>query len=270
MATPSVKGDLGSGSQGSDSLEMIHLLQLNMQQSECRMQRVEETVRSMSETHTLLDGKLDGIYKILQQMTSSDFGSAEKSPRPISNTTPIQSTTTTLLTAVELAYLKKQEAAGKISLHHSSYIPTTPNTTEAQSSPSLTFHIPDPTTSANQGIVYTHILIEPTTHPNPSLTHQTPPNSSHQTSPSSSNFTTPDPPRYPNLNHFSLSIARPKLDFPNFGGDEPVNWLRQCEKYFALASVPIDTWVPLATLHCQGIAQTWWSLRTPANLVHWT
>jgi hypothetical protein len=32
----------------------------------------------------------------------------------------------------------------------------------------------------------------------------------------------------------------------------------------------MDTWVPLATLHCHGITQTWWrSLRTPANYVHW-
>jgi hypothetical protein len=71
-------------------------------------------------------------------------------------------------------------------------------------------------------------------------------------------------------NSFSLSIARPKLDFPSFASEEHVNWLRMCEKYFALAIVPIETWVPLATLQCHGVAQTWWrSLRTPANYVHW-
>jgi hypothetical protein len=33
----------------------------------------------------------------------------------------------------------------------------------------------------------------------------------------------------------------------------------------------MDTWVPLSTLHCTDIAQTWWrSLRTPANFLHWT
>jgi hypothetical protein len=33
----------------------------------------------------------------------------------------------------------------------------------------------------------------------------------------------------------------------------------------------METWVPLATLHCNGIAQTWWrSLRTLANYVNWT
>jgi hypothetical protein len=71
-------------------------------------------------------------------------------------------------------------------------------------------------------------------------------------------------------NNFSLTIARTKLDFLPFLGDEPVNWLKQCEKYFALANVPTDTLVPLATLHCYGVAQTWWrSLRTPANFIHW-
>jgi hypothetical protein len=43
------------------------------------------------------------------------------------------------------------------------------------------------------------------------------------------------------------------------------------QKYFTLASVLMETWVPLATLHCHGPAQTWWrSLRTPANFLHWT
>jgi hypothetical protein len=68
-----------------------------------------------------------------------------------------------------------------------------------------------------------------------------------------------------------LSIARPKLDFPTFLGDEPFNWLRQCEKYFSLTNVPMESWVSLATLHCNGITQTWWrSLRAPSSYVHWT
>jgi hypothetical protein len=33
----------------------------------------------------------------------------------------------------------------------------------------------------------------------------------------------------------------------------------------------MDTWVRLATLHCQGPTQTWWrSLRTLAQFIHWT
>jgi hypothetical protein len=69
---------------------------------------------------------------------------------------------------------------------------------------------------------------------------------------------------------FNLSIARPKIDFPTISGDEPVNWLRQCEKYFSLPNVPMEIWVSLATLHYHGMAYTWWrSLRTPANYLHW-
>jgi hypothetical protein len=33
----------------------------------------------------------------------------------------------------------------------------------------------------------------------------------------------------------------------------------------------MKNWIPLATLHCHGAAQTWWrSLRTPATFLHWT
>jgi hypothetical protein len=59
-----------------------------------------------------------------------------------------------------------------------------------------------------------------------------------------------------NNTNFNLAIARPKLDFPTFAGEEPINWFCQCEKYFTLANAPMDTWVPLATLHCHGMAQT--------------
>jgi hypothetical protein len=61
----------------------------------------------------------------------------------------------------------------------------------------------------------------------------------------------------------------PKLDFSPFSGEESFNWLRQCEKYFTLANVPMKTWVPLATLHYHSIAQTCWrSLGTPTSYIH--
>jgi hypothetical protein len=32
----------------------------------------------------------------------------------------------------------------------------------------------------------------------------------------------------------------------------------------------MDTWVPLATLHCYGQAQNWWrSLKVPPGYIHW-
>jgi hypothetical protein len=74
-----------------------------------------------------------------------------------------------------------------------------------------------------------------------------------------------------NYTQFSLSIARPKIDFLPFSGDDPINRLHQCEKYFTLASIPMETGVPLATLHCHGPALSWCrSLHTSANYLHWT
>jgi hypothetical protein len=157
--------------------------------------------------------------------------------------------------------------------HSSTLIP--PNTIFIDPIPFtlLSFTLPEPPHTTQSCFIYTH-------------THQTLPLPNQQTT---RQQTTPkQPPQSPNHTHiphhnssileqqrniynkqFSLSIARPKLDFPSFSGGEPINWLRMCEKYFARASVPTETWVPLATLHCHGIAQTWWrSLRTPTNYNH--
>jgi hypothetical protein len=167
------------------------------------------------------------------------------------------------LTTYELAFLKKQEAAGKISLHQELIANTLTTTHDISASSSHTFHIPEHNHTSHIGFVYTHLY--PETPPN---VHQNPPWPTNTVIPQP-NLHTPE-----HLNHhtnsFNLSIDRPKLDFPSFSGDEPVNWLRLCEKYFALAGVPTETWVPLATLHCHGMAQTWWrSLRTPTNFMHW-
>jgi hypothetical protein len=118
------------------------------------------------------------------------------------------------------------------------------------------------------GFVYTHL--PPDTIPNqkPNIPH-TQPNQNTHTEPPHPYI--PQPNHTDHANQFNLSISKPKLDFTSFNGDEPFNWLRQCEKYFALASVPMDTWVSLTTLHCHGAAQTWWILlRTPSAYDHWT
>lgn len=78
------------------------------------------------------------------------------------------------------------------------------------------------------------------------------------------NFKQPD-------NTFSLSISKPKLDFPTFSGENPAGWTRQCEKYFELAFVPGELWVSMATLHCYGQAEHWWAgLRMSAKHMRWT
>jgi hypothetical protein len=170
-----------------------------------------------------------------------------------------------LLTSDELAFLTKQEAAGKISLLLESFLHTSLHNNTASISHPLS------NTQPAHGFVYTEQMHHNQTSPQPQILfiHTNP----HQ--PSQNN-----PHQHPNQYHpsntnnhtsFNLSIAIPKIDFPSFPGDDPLNWLRQCEKYFALATVLIDTWVPLATFYCQGSAHTWWrSLCTPANYVHWT
>lgn len=42
----------------------------------------------------------------------------------------------------------------------------------------------------------------------------------------------PETPSRHQEHSFSLSISRPKIDFPSFSGDNPAGWTRQCEKYF--------------------------------------
>jgi hypothetical protein len=256
-----------SGSKGDamatllvEMLELVCTLQQNMQHTETQMQRVEEASKGFGETQKLMDEKLDDIHKLISQWNStSDTDSLHKSPPLYKQSPPSQTHLDlhTTLTVDELAFLRKQEAVGKISLHTETF----PNTTMLNHHASTL----DPNQPINPCFVYTHI--PPHTKPIATLkTNQTsiPPNQTpidmhrHHTN------TEYNP-------HFNLSIARPKLDFPDFSGDKPFNWLRHCEKYFTLASVPIETWVPLATFHCFGLAQSWWrSLRTPTNYVHWT
>jgi hypothetical protein len=182
------------------------------------------------------------------------MGSAEK--RPILASPPSNTPAPTLLTPDEMAFLKKQEVVGKISLHQPIYPSTTSFTTNTLASPSLSFTVPDPRYTNQHGFVYTH---------HPQEQPSTQPSSPNQTIPQS-HTTIPKVSKQ----HFNLSIARSKLDFPS-SSEEPMNWLRLCEKYFALANVPPNIWVPLGTLHYRGIAQTWWrSLRTPASFVLWS
>jgi hypothetical protein len=127
---------------------------------------VEEASRSISETQKHLDEKLDGIYKILQQWGSpSEMGSAEKpsrtSPVPPRPPPPYPNT----LTPDEMAFLRKQEAAGKISLHPDPFTTSSAFTSASSSSDALTFTISNPHQHTNHGIIYTHyplILINQT------------------------------------------------------------------------------------------------------------
>ena len=57
---------------------------------------------------------------------------------------------------------------------------------------------------------------------------------------------------------FFKSITKgPRMDFPRFDGDNPVGWIRQCEKYFQMAAAPEEYKVHLAQLYFVGSADVW-------------
>jgi hypothetical protein len=203
---------------------------------------------------------MDSICNMLQSWnSSSELGSAERPKRFPALASPPPASS--VLTADELALLKKQEAEGKILIHQAPFTTPPDISTSTTSTETISFTIP------NQQSTNPHGFVCITT---PEITTQQPKTQIHNPNSTLPNQTTLDNHRDHNPN-FSLSIARPKSDFPHFHGEDPINWLRQCEKYFTLVNVPMETWVPLATLHCNGAAQTWWhSLRTPTNYVHWT
>lgn len=59
-------------------------------------------------------------------------------------------------------------------------------------------------------------------------------------------------------NEFLRSIAKgPRLEFPVFEGDNPLGWIRQCDKYFELARVPEENRSDLAVSYMTGRADNW-------------
>jgi hypothetical protein len=58
--------------------------------------------------------------------------------------------------------------------------------------------------------------------------------------------------------NFLKSITKgPRMDFPRFDGDNPVGWIRQCEKFFQMAAAPEEYKVHLAQLYFVGRADVW-------------
>jgi hypothetical protein len=253
----------------TDFAEVIRNLQQSAQRTDLRLCQVEEAGKFFGETQRLMDEKLDNICRMLVQANlSSEPSSVRKSP-PLT-TSPNDPQT---LSVKKMAFLRKQEAAGKFSLFQEPFPKTDKPNLGASTSTTPTFTFHPPNNHTQQGFGYINQIPEPSTRlqlPNQNPSHQS--QEPQKLHPHNTTQATVTHNQFNPTNHlFSLSIARPKLDFTTFLGDESINWLRQCEKYFALTSVPMDTWVPLATLHCHGMTQTWWrSLRTPANYVQWT
>ncbi|XP_026430271.1 uncharacterized protein LOC113326818 isoform X1 [Papaver somniferum] len=61
---------------------------------------------------------------------------------------------------------------------------------------------------------------------------------------------TPDPVLDP-------TIKTPKIDFPTFDGDNPRRWIRRCERFFQLKSVPLRQRTQFASIHLVGKAESW-------------
>lgn len=57
---------------------------------------------------------------------------------------------------------------------------------------------------------------------------------------------------------FMKSITKgPKLDFPRFSGEDPVGWIRQCNKFFQMSAAPEEYKVSLAQMYIIDEADTW-------------
>nr|CAD1833683.1 unnamed protein product [Ananas comosus var. bracteatus] len=53
------------------------------------------------------------------------------------------------------------------------------------------------------------------------------------------------------------SIHTPRLDFPNFNGDNPRNWVRRCEKYFEIHGIKEPQKLEIAAMHLEPRADIW-------------
>ena len=57
---------------------------------------------------------------------------------------------------------------------------------------------------------------------------------------------------------FMRSLTKgPKLEFPRFSGEDPVGWIRQCNKYFQMSAASDEYKVSLAQMYIIGEADTW-------------
>ena len=59
-------------------------------------------------------------------------------------------------------------------------------------------------------------------------------------------------------NQFMKNITKgPRLNFPTFDGENPVEWIRQCEKCFQMSATPEEYKFSLAQLYIVGKADVW-------------
>jgi hypothetical protein len=156
MASLGSKAEPRSQASLVDALEVVHGVQHGLLISDAQLQRVEEASKYFTDMQKYMDDKIDGMIKMMQQWNSaSEMSSSDRPPRPY-QLSPTPPPPLTSLTPEELAFLKRQEAAGKISLMHETSPSTSQTTTETTPSNSLTFHIPNTHYQPTHRFVYTH------------------------------------------------------------------------------------------------------------------
>jgi hypothetical protein len=82
------------------------------------------------------------------------------------------------------------------------------------------------------------------------------------------------PPNYNYNQHLHFqhkAVARgPKLNFPEFSGEDVEGWIRKAEKYFELVGVPTEDRVQIAIMYISGKAEYWWrGTRCNASTLPW-
>lgn len=133
-----------------------------MEHTDARLHKVEEAGKIFGETQRKMDEKLDLIHKLLTQGSfTTEFGSAQNSPpNPQPSPTPPPEHLATM-TADEMAFLKKQEATGKISLHTQPFLHTSKFPSDPSSSEFNQFSQIEPTKPPEHGYVYTEHIHKP-------------------------------------------------------------------------------------------------------------
>jgi hypothetical protein len=143
----------GNAAATVDTVKVIKVLQMSIQNTEARMSRVEEASNHFGVTQKKMDDKLDGICMMLAQLNaSSEFGSAQRLHPTSTSPSPPPPTG---LSPDDMAFIKRQEAQGKISILNS-HLPD-PTTFTTDTTDSITFTTPEPNNTTPHDFVYTNL-----------------------------------------------------------------------------------------------------------------
>lgn len=73
-----------------------------------------------------------------------------------------------------------------------------------------------------------------------------------------------------NSSYAEAIIKGPRLEIQLFSGEDPIGWLKQCERFYELSGTPVEQWVNLASGHLQGRASNWFTgIGVPWQVLSW-